>query len=90
MATLHFNTDLGRETSSRLGQCIAALEEELNSAHSSVNNLAGEWTAEGSTAFQSEFQDWVGQIRGNIDRLQDLQQRLDREIIQWETTAQSY
>jgi len=87
MADLKFNTDLGRETSAQFGRCAAALEEELGRAQNAASTLEPEWRAPAADIFQSEFQNWAGQVRSVIEALRTLQQRLDREIVEWETTA---
>lgn len=90
MANFQFDTDAGRNLVSAIATIQGNLESELAGLESQVNNTIGtSWQGQSATQFQLEIQDWVGRIRAQMSALQDLQGRLNQEIIDWETMASS-
>jgi WXG100 family type VII secretion target len=88
MTTLHFDTDAGRNTSSLIRTTISNLQSELNTLQQRVNGMVGaEWQGNSAQQFQGEFQNWSEQLRNTISQLETIQQRLDREIAEWEQAA---
>lgn len=91
MSDLRFDTGQGRDTVAKLTACANNLESELNTAKASVDGLVGSaWVAPAANQFQQQFEEFAGQVRQTIERLHGLQQRLNSEIDQWESTAGSF
>lgn len=91
MATLHFDTDAGRQTSNLIATTCSNLQSELNNLGQRVNGMVGsEWMGNSAVEFQSEYQTWGQQLQNLVEQLQTLRQRLDAEIAEWETTASRF
>lgn len=88
MATLRFDTDAGRQASQMIGTSCQTLQTELNNLRNRISSMVGgEWQGASAQQFQGEFENWSGQLRNCLSTLEQLQQRLDREIVEWEQTA---
>lgn len=90
MAQLMFDTDQGRTTLNEFQACISNLEGELNKSQSSCNTLMGVWKAPAANQFEGEFQQCAQGLQQMMQMLQDVCQRLDREIQEWEAAAQGF
>ncbi|OQY44087.1 MAG: hypothetical protein B6242_13425 [Anaerolineaceae bacterium 4572_78] len=90
MAELRFDTDQGRDTSASLMRCADSIEGELQTAMSSNEALSGAWVAPAQVQFAGEIAEWASNVRQTIELLQDLKQKLDYEIQQWEETASQF
>jgi len=91
MATLHFNTDAGRQTADALAAAHSNIESELNSLKSRVASLVGsEWQGQSSQQFQEEFTNWSNQLQVFLETLITLQARLNTEIQNWEAIASQF
>ncbi len=90
MATLHFDTDAGRSTSTQIRNACNDLNQQMNTLSQRVNSMVGsEWIGNSANQFQGEYQNWSQQLQNCIQQLEGLQQRLDREIADWEQAAQT-
>lgn len=88
MATLHFNTDAGRATSSQINNSCNMLIDQLNTLNSRINAMVGaDWMGNSANQFQGEFQNWASQMQQCISALETLRTRLDSEINEWEVAA---
>ncbi len=91
MATLHFNTDFGRETAAALATANSNIESELTSLKSRVSSLVGtEWQGQSALQFQDEFTTWANQLQSFAETLITLQERLNTEIQNWEAIASQF
>ncbi|MCI0732048.1 MAG: WXG100 family type VII secretion target [Chloroflexi bacterium] len=91
MATLHFDTDAGRQTSNLIATTCSNLQSEMNTLGQRVNGMVGsEWQGNSAIEFQGEYQSWSQQLQNIIEQLQTLRQRLDTEIAEWEATASKF
>lgn len=91
MATLHFNTDAGRETISAMATASGNIENELTTLKSRVSSLVGsEWQGQSSQQFQDEFTTWANQLHSFLETLSTLQGRLNTEIQNWEAIASQF
>jgi len=89
MATLHMDTDVAHGTSNTIRNTYNEMTSQLNAVSSSCDNLAGAWQGQSATQFKSEYDDWRSKLSQALEALNTLQQRLDKEITEWETAAQS-
>ena len=90
MATLHFDTDQGRTTRSQIQTAQGDISQNLQTLRTNVSSLIGSaWIAPAADQFNEQFEQWAGQLQPLLDQLEDLGQRLDTEITQWEDTAQN-
>lgn len=88
MATLKFNLDEGRSTSTAIQTCVTQVGNELNSLKNRVSSMIGsEWQSNSANQFQTEFQSWEQQLQTLLTDLGDLRTRLDQEIVEWEEVA---
>ena len=91
MATLHFNTDVGRETVAAIAAANSNIESELNNLKSRVSTLVGaEWQGQSALQFQDEFMTWSSQLHSFMETLTTLQERLNTEIQNWEAIASQF
>ena len=89
MATLHFDTDAGKNASTTIQTGCDSLNDQLNALNSRVNSLVGsEWMGNSANQFKGEFDSWATQLRACTDNLATLKTRLDTEIAEWEAAAQ--
>jgi WXG100 family type VII secretion target len=90
MATLHFDTDAGRNTSSTISASSNNIQSELSNLRSRVSSMVGgEWQGNSANQFEGEFQNWAQQLQTTLNTLDELKMKLDREIQEWETAASS-
>jgi len=91
MPNLRFDTDAGRDMAGRMGACADAIEGELQSVMGAVESLVpGAWEANAANQFSEQMHNWAGEVRRAVQALQELQQRLNAEIEEWEATAASF
>lgn len=91
MATLHMEPDACRQVKSTM----LSVKEEVNSQ---VSNLSGQvsgmigstWIAPGTAGFQDQFDTIKQNILTTLEQLQTLADQLEREIVDWETNAQTF
>jgi len=90
MTTLHMDTEVARQTATALRGLEESLRGEVSQMKGRVNNLvSSHWQGNSATQFDGEFQDWMGKANLEFGELIELAQRLDDEISNWETAAQS-
>ena len=87
MTTLRMNTDQARSTASVMQAQHGEIQSALSSLSSSVSTLDGEWMGNSATQFQTEFSEWRSQLGNLLNVLQELKNRLDAEIAEWEAAA---
>ena len=84
------DTEVARQTATALRGLEESLRGEVNQMKGRVNNLvSSHWQGNSATQFDGEFQDWMGKANLEFGELIELAQRLDDEISNWETAAQS-
>ena len=88
MSTLKMNVPEARSTSSGIQSAVSQLRTELNSLKNRVTSMVGsEWQSQAANQFQQEFTTWEQQIMTLLTNMEELRNRLDREIAQWEEVA---
>lgn len=91
MPILHFDTDSGRDMVNTINTCANQVRNEMNTMRNKVTSLtSSEWQGNASNEFQQEVQTWVQRLETTLTNLETLRQKLDREIQEWETVAQSF
>lgn len=84
MTTLHLNTETGHQTASTLRQSAVTAMEEVQSLRRAVQNLEVTWQGNAQMEFTSGMNSISMQLQTQIESLQMIVERLDREVIQWE------
>jgi WXG100 family type VII secretion target len=88
MTTLKMNVPEAQSTSAAINNCVTQVQAQLNTLRGRVNSMVGsEWQSNSANQFQTEFQGWEQQLNTLLSQLTELQQRLTREIAQWEEMA---
>jgi len=88
MTTLKMNVPEAQSTATAIGNCVSQVQSQLNTLRGRVNSMVGsEWQSNSANQFQTEFQSWEQQLNTLLSQLGELQQRLTREIAQWEEMA---
>lgn len=88
MTTLKMNVPEAQSTSTAINNCVTQVQTELTTLRGRVNNMVGSaWQSNSANQFQTEFQSWEQQLTTLLNQLSELQQRLNREIAQWEDMA---
>lgn len=88
MTTLKMNVPEARSTSSNIQTAVSQLRTELGSLKNRVTSMVGsEWQSNAANQFQQEFQTWEQQVTTLLTNMEELRDRLDREIAQWEEVA---
>ncbi len=89
MTTLHMEVDTCRGAQSKMVSVHGDLMSALNAIQSQVNNTVGSaWQGGSATDFQGRFQELYGQIKNQLDALEQLSTNLQTEITQWEQMSQ--
>ncbi len=90
MATIHMEPESCRAVATQLGTVKAALNEQVTTLQSAVNNTVGSaWIAPSATQFQTTYQEWASAMKSLTEQLTDLQSRLNAEVAEFEAAAQS-
>ncbi len=90
MATLHFDTNAGRETANSLAKAGMTFDSTLIDLTHSVNAMVGNeslWNS--ANQFQEQFQEWGHKMKYLLDELEAMRKQLDQEIAEWESAASS-
>ena len=88
MATIHMEVESCRDTSTTMGNTKSTLEEQVTSLGQRVDSTVGSaWIAPSATEFQGAYQEWSAAMKQLLEQLAALQQRLNSEITEFETTA---
>lgn len=89
MATIHMDVESCQKTASDMLAAKNIIDQEVSKLGNRVNETVGSaWIASSATEFQSAYQEWA-QAMGRISQeLDTLKQRFDREITEFEQTAQ--
>ncbi len=90
MATLHMDVESCKSAQANIVNIRTQLTEQVNTLGSAVDNMVGAtWIAPGATQFQGEFQNWRSAMMQALDQLEQLANRLNAEIAEWEATSQN-
>ena len=90
MTTLHMDVESVRSTSTTLQNVHDEMVSQIGSLASSVQGVVGSaWQGNSATQFNSEFEQWRTSVNQMLEQLALLKQRLESEINEWETMAQS-
>jgi WXG100 family type VII secretion target len=89
MATLKLDTDLARHVHSTMASTYGEFRNNVNTVNASARNLLeGNWEGNSAIEFRDQFDSWYQQVNTNLQMLQELADRLNREIGEWEAAAQ--
>jgi len=85
---LSFDTEQGRNMGRKMISTMDAVDRLIKAIETAANTLVGAgWIAPAANAFKEAITAWLGQIRPIVTQMRDLKVRLDHEITEWETTA---
>lgn len=88
MATISMNVESCRNLNSNINSTREALNQQVESLAGSVNGLVGaDWIAPSAVQFQEAFQQWSTTMRQMFDQLNELNNRLNAEIADFEDAA---
>lgn len=90
MSTLHMETDHIRSVVQFLNQKVLKLEEGFENLQSTSQRLAMAWQGNRSERFQRQFEGFLREYKRQIQELQTLARRLDREVQEWEEVDQNF
>lgn len=86
MTTLHLQTEIGYQTASMLKQNATAMLDEAQSLRRALQNLEAAWQGGAQMEFTAEASALMNQMQNQINALQILAERLEREVTEWEET----
>jgi uncharacterized protein YukE len=86
MTTIHLQTENGHQTASMLKQNGAVCLEEVQGLQRALQNLEMSWQGNAQIEFTAQANSLVRQLLAQIDALQMLAEKLEREVIEWEET----
>ncbi len=90
MATLHMDVDACRAVQGQIQSVRDQIEQQMNSVRTTVDGMVGStWIAPGANQFQSQIHDWNTSMTNLLTQLNELSSYLQKEIAEWEATAQS-
>ena len=84
MKVIHLQVEQTRQSASRMQRSAVELSESCDALHRARRRLAGSWTGGGARHFDREFRSCLNQLEGQIEELDRLVMRMQREIDQWE------
>nr|WP_290665968.1 WXG100 family type VII secretion target [Ardenticatena sp.] len=88
MATLHMETDVARQTQTTMVNMRQQIANEVQSMTNAVATLQnGAWQGNSAQEFYNVYQEWRTQANSLLQRLEELSQRLAREIEEWERVS---
>jgi WXG100 family type VII secretion target len=88
MANLHMNVESCRSTRSSIQSTHDTLNNEATQMKGRVDAMTGgDWIAPSANQFKNEFENWHSRANSLLQELEQLGQKLDREITEWENTA---
>ena len=82
---LHIEAESVRQLASQFNQMANTLSHEVNRLNGSVNHLAANWSAAGSTEFVFAVQELIHQIAAARDEADSLVRRIEKLVEAWET-----
>jgi uncharacterized protein YukE len=86
----HMVPDECRATENNMNSTHDAISDSVKSISNAVEGMVGAtWIAPGADTYKNDFQQWVTSMNQALEQLQQLAQRLESEIRQWEETAQT-
>ncbi|OQY90391.1 MAG: hypothetical protein B6D38_03620 [Anaerolineae bacterium UTCFX1] len=88
MTTLHLIPSSGHQTASILKQNSLAFQEETQSLRRAIQALSMSWQGGGQEQFSAEANALLRKLEAQVDALQILASRLEREVTEWEQTDQ--
>lgn len=91
MPTLHIDVEVSRNVVSQMRKTCDSLHTEVASLSNCMQSYIGSsWISPAASQFSNEFNEWSQVLRIKINELEELSERLEREIAEWEATAQQY
>jgi WXG100 family type VII secretion target len=88
MATIHMEVDSARNTAQTISTTKELLTDSLVTLDNRIINLVGSsWVSPAANEFQSSYLEWATEMREMVEKLAHLQQRLTREIDEFEQAA---
>jgi uncharacterized protein YukE len=88
MAQLHMEVDACQQNSQRIQQTKEQVETQWQAQTAMVNSMVGStWVAPAADQFLNDYQQWEQAEKAQLQKLMDLKQRLDTEIVQWIDTG---
>lgn len=88
MALLHMETELVRETGRQLGKMSVFLTQNYQQLLQSTQSLSGNWQGSSRDFFIGEINPLLNQISHLADAGNTLNQRVQREVDEWERVGQ--
>jgi len=92
MATvLHMDVAECQTIKTAIDTTKSELLDRGNQITSRVQSMVGStWIAPSATQFNDEIGNWLKALNQNLDMLQSLSDRLNKEISEWENTANTF
>lgn len=88
MTTLHMDVPQVQTTRSKIQETHDNMTQLLSDVANTVNQtVGGPWVGNSATEFQGEFESLRGQVTTTLEQMQELANRLQSEIAQWEDMA---
>lgn len=84
MPVFHMETELVRSTGDQLQRVSASLQQQAQQLNHAVQNLTNAWQGYSANIFMAEIQPLLQQLNQFVDNGQILNQRLQREVDEWE------
>lgn len=84
MNKIHMQVEQTRQSASRMQRSAMEMSESCDSLHAARRRLAGSWHGGGSRQFDRDFRNCLRDLENQIDDLDRLVTRMQREIDQWE------
>jgi uncharacterized protein YukE len=89
MATLHMDVETSRKVVSQMRKTCDNLHTEVADLSNSMKAFIGSsWISPAGSEFSNDINEWSQALRIKINELEALTERLEREIAEWEATAQ--
>jgi uncharacterized protein YukE len=89
MTTLHMDVELSRNVVSQMRKTCDNLHTEVASLSNCMQSFVGSsWISPAASEFSNDISEWSQVLRIKINELEALSERLEREIAEWEATAQ--
>lgn len=84
MPVFHMETELVRSTGDQLQRVSASLQQQAQQLNYAVQSLTNAWQGYSANIFMAEIQPLLQQLNQFVDNGQILNQRLQREVDEWE------
>lgn len=90
MASLYMETNIAHATRGRLASENQEIGVVLHRMAIAVNNLQDNWHGNSASQFFQEFSQWHDVMRKMMVEMTTMTSRLQKEISQWEQTAERF